>query len=420
MSWLFVAGIVIFALGILFSVCLHEAGHMLTAKAFGMKVTRYFVGFGPTLWSFKRGETEYGVKGIPAGGFCKIEGMTPYEEPLPPQEQHRAFYTKPIWQRTIVLVAGSVTHFVLGFVLLWATAVFVGLPNQAGAPGARAEIGTVEPCVQTFDAKKAEFNDCRRSDPASPAKKAGLRSGDVVTKLNGVPVANWSRLSDKLDAVPVGRRVSLTVEHGGNTRIVHLVPAQALWPKSDAKVDQGTGEVHKKDLAKTPALGVGRAQYVTVGPIVGFASAGYYGKAVVEGVGHAIKVFPQKIPKLISALSGEKRDPDTPVSVVGASVLGGEAAKAKLWSFFFFLLASLNVFIGIFNLLPLLPLDGGHVAIAWFEKVRSWLAAKRGRPDPGHVDYNKLMPVTYAVILIFGSISILTIMTDIVNPLSIG
>ena len=125
------------------------------------------------------------------------------------------------------------------------------------------------------------------------------------------------------------------------------------------------------------------------------------------------------MPKLIDALSGEKRDPETPISVVGASRLGGEAAEAGIWPFFFFMLASLNVFIGIFNLIPLLPLDGGHIAIAWFEKVRSWFAAKRGRPDPGRVDYTKLMPLTYVVILVFGGISLLTIVTDIVNPISI-
>jgi membrane-associated protease RseP (regulator of RpoE activity) len=124
------------------------------------------------------------------------------------------------------------------------------------------------------------------------------------------------------------------------------------------------------------------------------------------------------VPKLIDALTGEKRDPETPISVYGASRLGGEAAEAGVLVRFLILLASLNVFIGVFNLFPLLPLDGGHIAIAWYERARSWIAAKRGKPDPGRVDYTKLMPVTYAVILIFGGISLLTIATDIVNPIS--
>src|SRR3954447_7735478 len=124
-----IIGIVVFALGILISVCLHEAGHMVTAKAFGMKVTRYFVGFGPTLWSFRRGETEYGVKAIPAGGFVKIVGMTPQDDDVEPGDEQRAMWRYPVWKRTIVMSAGSVTHFILGFVLLWITLAFVGIPN---------------------------------------------------------------------------------------------------------------------------------------------------------------------------------------------------------------------------------------------------------------------------------------------------
>ncbi len=418
MNWLFIAGIVIFALGILISVCLHEAGHMLTAKAFGMKVTRYFVGFGPTLWSFKRGETEYGVKAIPAGGFCKITGMTPYEDDVTPGEEQRAFFRKPIWQRTIVLVAGSATHFVVGFVLLWATAVFVGLPNDTGNPGARAEIGEVAPCVQEFDARKAEYLPCAQRDAQSPAKKAQLRVGDVVTRVNNEKVTTWAEMSDALAKAKSGT-VSLTVQRDGDTRVVPVTTVEATRPKADAEIDPDTGAVPSKDLEKVGVIGVTRANTVTVDPVAGIGSAGYYTQAIFVGTFSALKKFPEKIPKLISALSGNKRDPETPVSVVGASVLGGEAAKAKLWAFFFFLLASLNIFIGIFNLIPLLPLDGGHVAIAWFEKVRSWLARKRNKPDPGHVDYNKLMPITYVVILIFGTISLLTIATDIVNPIKI-
>jgi membrane-associated protease RseP (regulator of RpoE activity) len=172
-------------------------------------------------------------------------------------------------------------------------------------------------------------------------------------------------------------------------------------------------------MEKTRAIGVTVATTIKVTPLQGIAAGGYYTKAIFTGSFTAMKQFPEKIPKLWHALMGDKRDPDTPVSVVGASIIGGQAARAGIWEAFLFLVATLNIFIGIFNLIPLLPMDGGHIAIAWFQKVRSWLALLRGRPDPGHVDYNKLMPITYAVIIVFGGISLLTLATDIVNPISL-
>ncbi len=417
MSW-FAAGIALFAIGILVSVCIHEAGHMVFAKAFGMKVTRYFVGFGPTLWSFRRGETEYGLKAIPAGGFVKIVGMTPHEEDIAPGDQHRAFWRRPVWQKTIVLAAGSVSHFVLGFLVLWVTATFIGVPNSAGAPGARAEIGVVSQCVQRLDADKAKYLPCAQSDPVAPAKLAGVLPGDVVTSVNGKAVDNYPEMSRALDDVKSGS-VTLTVKRGDDTRTLTMTPAEVTRPTRDATVDPDTGGFADSDLEQGRIIGVNIAPTVTVSPLEGLAAGGYYTKAIFTGTFTALKEFPEKIPKLWDALLGAERDPNTPVSVVGASIIGGEAAEAGIWEAFFFLLATLNIFVGIFNLFPLLPLDGGHIAIAWFQKVRSWLAFKRGRPDPGLVDYNKLMPVTYAVIIVFGSISLLTLATDIANPLSL-
>jgi len=416
MSW-FAVGIALFALGILVSVCIHEAGHMVFAKAFGMKVTRYFVGFGPTLWSFRRGETEYGLKAIPAGGFVKIVGMTPHEEDIAAEDKHRAFWIRPVWQKTIVLAAGSVSHFVLGFLVLWIAATFIGVPNTEGAPGARAEIGAVPECVQRFDAEEARYLPCTKSDPVAPAKQAGIEPGDVITSVNGTTVSDYTEMSRELDDISSGP-VTLTVERDDDTRTLTLTPAVLTRPTRDATVDPDTGGVADSDLEQGRIIGVNIAPTVTVSPLEGVAAGGYYTKAIFTGTFTALKEFPSKIPKLWDALLGAERDPETPVSVVGASILGGEAAEAGIWEAFFFLLATLNIFIGIFNLFPLLPLDGGHIAIAWFQKVRSWFASKRGKPDPGLVDYNKLMPLTYAVIVVFGSISLLALATDIVNPIS--
>src|SRR3954468_8521107 len=168
--WLGVAG---FALTILISVSLHEAGHMITAKRFGMKVTRYFVGFGPTIFSFRRGETEYGLKAIPLGGFCKIVGRTPQDDGVLPEDQPRAMWRFPVWKRTVVMSAGSITHFILGFVILWITASFIGMPNPALAKPQPAVV-TVQPCV----IPTPELRQCRPGDPESPAAKAGLQTGD--------------------------------------------------------------------------------------------------------------------------------------------------------------------------------------------------------------------------------------------------
>jgi membrane-associated protease RseP (regulator of RpoE activity) len=400
-------GIALFALAILVSVCLHEAGHMLTAKAFGMKVTRYFAGFGPTLWSFRRGETEYGVKAIPLGGFVKIVGMTPQDDDVAPGDEKRAMWRFPVWKRTVVLSAGSVTHFVLGFVLLWIAASFVGVPNPALAKPQPAVV-TVQPCV----IPTPELRECRPGDPVSPASKAGLQTGDKIVNVDGAAIASWEDLLATLRAKPPGP-ATVVVERGG----VVQPPITADLVGVERVID---------DRGKTgtrAALGVGFKLTVplevTYGPVEGFSrSIDYTGDAFV-GTWNAMKKVPEKLPKLWAAISGEPRDPETPISVVGASRLGGETVERNRWSIFVLILASLNFFVGVFNLLPLLPLDGGHIAIAWFERARSWLYAKLKRKDPGRVDYYRLMPLTYAVIVIFGGFTLLTVTADIVNPITI-
>src|SRR5215467_7240194 len=190
-------GIVLFALLILASVCLHEAGHMLTAKRFGMKVTRYFVGFGPTLWSFRRGETEYGVKALPFGGFVKIVGMTPQDDDVDPADQPRAMWRFPVWKRTIVMASGSFTHFVIGFVLLWITASFIGLPNpkwQSFLSSSSSKINASAPYVQIAPCLPLTPASTTCDASAAPAKHAGLQNGDKITSMNGVAIHSYGDL----------------------------------------------------------------------------------------------------------------------------------------------------------------------------------------------------------------------------------
>ncbi len=410
-------GVLLFALGILISVSLHEAGHMATAKAFGMKVTRYFIGFGPTLWSFRKGETEYGVKAIPAGGFVKIVGMTPMEdeEEAGPEDKDRVFWRKPLWQRTVVLAAGSATHFLLGFLLLWFTVVFVGAQNPAYAKAydeaPKHTVVNVLPCVVVAN----ENRDCRPSDPVSPAHRAGLRDGDRITKINSTTVTDYQQMVAAIHALPPGSQAVITYERNGVSAQTPVLLAAVQRPS----------DKNPRQIVTVSALGVSAyidpsiPATVTYGPVEGIGAAGSTAGRIFTGTFAAIGQFPAKIPKLIDSLGGGQRDQNTPMSVVGASRLGGEVVSHGVWPVFFGFLASLNIFVGIFNLFPLLPLDGGHIAVAWFERARSWWYTRRGRPDPGRVDYLKLMPITYAVIILFGGLTLLTVAADIVNPIQL-
>ena len=413
-------GVLIFAIGILVSVCLHEAGHLLTAKRFGMKATQYFAGFGPTLWSFRRGETEYGVKAIPAGGFVKIVGMTPLEQ-VDEADAKRAFWRFPLWQRTVVLVAGSATHFALALVIFYIAALATGLPNPAAQSfdplEAKPVIGQVSPCVvvEYQQAPQGGLRDCRDSDPVSPASAAGLEHGDRVVSLDGTDVATYGDLVRAIRATPPGTTEVVYVRDGEQrTATVDLVATKR--PALDDP--EGTGP-----LQTVSSIGI-TVRYPRLilddyGPVTAVgASVDFLGETVQQTFA-AVAAFPSKIPKLLDAIGGEERDQETPISVVGASRIGGEAVELGAPIIFLVLLGGLNVFIGVFNLFPLLPLDGGHVAIAWYERARSWVASRRGLPDPGRVDYNKLLPVTYVVILLFGGLTLLTLTADIVNPITL-
>ncbi|HEX6871170.1 MAG TPA: site-2 protease family protein [Micromonosporaceae bacterium] len=419
-----ILGIVVFAVGILVSVCLHEAGHMGTAKAFGMKVTRYFVGFGPTLWSFRKGETEYGVKAIPLGGFVKIVGMTPQDDDVTPDDEPRAMWRFPVWKRTVVMSAGSITHFLLGVVILWGLFAFVPLPDSERTDASPAVVSQVLTCVKmdfSVDPKTGQVATCTDgTDPASAAKTIGLRAGDQITAVDGQPVPTWAAMTEKVRASG-GKTVTFTYLRDGRTVTsppVAIPAAQRL--KATFDPTKPASQINANDLERVGQLGITPVVATsTAGPIGAFSLAAHETGSMFTRTFEAIKKFPEKVPKLWSALTGDQRDPETPVSVVGASRIGGELFAAGEFPTFLVALAALNFFVGIFNLLPLLPLDGGHIAIAWFERARSWLYARLGRADPGRVDYLKLMPVTYAVILVFGGFTLLTVAADIINPITI-
>jgi membrane-associated protease RseP (regulator of RpoE activity) len=374
---------------------LHEAGHFVTAKKFGMKVTQFFVGFGQTLWSRRKGETEYGVKAIPAGGFVKIVGMTELED-VDPADEPRSFRRQPGWQRIIVLAAGSFMHFVLAFVLLFALAAGIGL---AGA-GTSTTVGAIDTCVPSSLTAA-----CQASDPASPAKQVGIRAGDKIIAVAGAPVHNWTQMGKALRRQPAGQPVAITVQRGG----------QQLTLTARLAVVHGR-----------------RGSYLGVSPVVVFQRAGPVGAVtyaggkfgqILAGSAGVVASLPQAVPDLFA--KNRANGPGGQVtSVVGAADVTGQVVAARIsWqarvAVVMLIVASLNIFVGAFNLLPLLPLDGGHLAIVIYERCRAWLARLRGKPDPGPVDFRRFVPVSVGVFALLVGFGLLLIMADLVNPVHI-
>jgi membrane-associated protease RseP (regulator of RpoE activity) len=403
-GWL---GVLAFVLGILGSVMIHEWGHMVSAKHFGAKVTEFFVGFGTKIWSFRRGETEYGLKAIPAGGYVKIIGMTDLE-PIAPEDEERAFYRKPAWQRAVTLCAGSFMHLVLGLVLYFLAFGVFGTPTQSTAPQL-SEISSCVPATAT--------GTCKSTDAVSPAKAAGLQPGDTIVSVDGKPVSQWTDATAAIRAKP-GQPVQLVVERAGRQVDVVVTPVAVQRPDpNDASktVTQGfigvAGPTAVTMVRSNPVSAVGQA----------FSSTWQ----VVSGGAKAIVGLPAKMVQVTQVVFGSaERDPNGPVGVVGISRISGEIAQSDLTvsgkiSTVLQLLAGFNIFIGLFNMLPLLPLDGGHVAVLGYERLRAAIARRRGQPEPDRPDMNKLLPLVYVVFVAFVAMTVLLVAADILKPIQL-
>jgi membrane-associated protease RseP (regulator of RpoE activity) len=396
----FVLGVVIFVLALLVSVMLHETGHFVMAKRFHMKATKYFVGFGQTLWSRQRGETEYGIKVLPLGGFVKIIGMTSLEE-VDPADEARSFRRQPAWQRAIVLGAGSFMHFALAFVLLFIVSVGIGVPKVTNS----AVVGTVSKCLgRTI--KQLDAGLCGNSAQASPAARAGLRPGDKILSVGGHPVGSFVQLGDVLRKEPAGQPVALVVARGGQRLNLSVTPGA---------VKGGKGSY----------IGINRQIiFQRSGPVAGVAYAGNtFGQIITES-GQAAAKLPAALPDLFKADRSKTAGANVS-SIVGAADDAGQVVQAGGgWQFIvsdlLLIVISLNIFVGAFNLLPLLPLDGGHLAIVFYERIRAWLARLRGRPDPGLVDLQKLIPVSVGVFAVIVGLGLVLILADIVNPVHLA
>ena len=447
---LYAAFVVLFVLAILASIGLHELGHLVPAKRFGAKVTQYFIGFGQTVWSRRRGETEYGLKAIPLGGYVKIVGMLPPEsgsaeaaaarhgevagerrvrgsstglftqlisdaraaewELVRPGDERRLFYKLPWWKKVVVMAGGPTVNILIAFFLFWAIFATYGQRTEevdAGPP----VVESVSRCVVPY---QEEGRACEVSDPPSPAYDAGLRPGDRIVSFNGTPVTGWEQLRDLIQHNADGAAV-LVFERDGERRTGRTSTTVQARPTDP------TGET----VREVGFLGVTPTSHVVVttgGPLYTLEQMG----GMTVDTLHALATLPVKVWDVAQAIAGvEERDPNGPVSVVGGGRLAGEVGAAdsllveeKVVAVIG-LVAGFNLFIGLFNFVPLLPLDGGHIASALWEAVRRGFARLRGRPDPGYVDAAKLLPVAYVVASVLLVMGLVLIVGDLVAPVQV-
>jgi membrane-associated protease RseP (regulator of RpoE activity) len=385
---------------------LHEAGHFVTAKLAGMKATEFFIGFGPKLWSFTRGETEYGVKALPAGAYVRIIGMNNLDE-VAPEDEARAYRQQSFPRRLIVVLAGPATHFLMAWLLLFILLVGYGLPS-AFFNGPDADLNSEHWTVAAVT-------------EGSAAAGAGLRPGDKVVAFDGVPVSTFGELTDQIQKGEVDQRITLTIERDGKTfdRGTKLGGRPASAGGATGTPFLGVGPAIADDTQKlgvfdavgrsTTGVGVVSKQSV-------MAIGGFFSPSGISGFADTVKQGADNGSSNSSSPGGDVRsnpdDSNRMLSIVGAVRLGaqlGEQGTSALLVFFL----SINIFVGLLNLLPLLPFDGGHAAVAIYERLRS-------RPGHAyHADVTKLLPVAYAVVMGIIVLGVTTLYLDIVNPVSL-
>ncbi|MEV0822476.1 M50 family metallopeptidase [Nonomuraea rubra] len=433
MNWLYVVGIILFLLGLLVSIALHELGHLVPAKIFGVKVTQYMVGFGSTAWSWRKGETEYGIKWIPFGGYIRMIGMLPPRpgdapgtvrstatgpfqgliesareaalEEVRPGDEDRVFYRKKWWQKVIIMSGGPLMNFVLAFVFFTILLVGIGLPTDAPIVSP-----TTQTCVIPASEQRAA---CKPGDQPTPAAQAGLKPGDHLVSFNGATIGSWEDATRLIRSHGAGP-AKLGIVRDGKPMTFEVTLIAQDRPNLDdpEKIDKNVG-----------FLGVRPTEVMeqqSIGQVIG-----YMGELTGRVAGSLLNLPEKMVGVWHAAFSGEERDPEGPVGMVGAGRLGGEilasdelSTEQKIATFVN-LLAGFNLVIGMFNLIPLLPLDGGHIAGGLWEGVKRAYAKVMRRPKPQHVDIAKVLPLTYAAAVLMMIMAGLLVYADLVNPLTL-
>lgn len=466
---LYLLGILVVVVGLALSIGLHELGHLIPAKLFGVRVGQYMIGFGKTLWSRKRGETEYGIKAIPLGGYISMSGMYPPAKPgakartastgffqtlvqdadapagvstatAPAEtkpantgmfsslvtdaraasaatvvagEEHRTFYQLPVFKRIIIMLGGPTVNLLIGIVL------YAVLLLGFGVAQASTTVGSVSECVIAQGSTQTE---CAADDPTAPGAAAGLKPGDRLVSLDGTAITSWNQAT-AIIRESAGDPLTVVVERDGAETALDATPLlteRYVYDDKNAVIEDSSGNPVTE---KVGFLGIGPASETVQQPISAVLPA------VGDNIGsvvHLILNLPDRLIDVVNAAFGpEERDPNGPISVVGVGRIAGEIASIDTIPIvdriaaLIGLIASLNIALFVFNLVPLMPLDGGHVAGAVWESIRRFFAKLFKRPDPGPVDTAKIIPLTFAVVILLGSMSALLIYADIVKPITI-
>ncbi|TWE12247.1 M50 family metallopeptidase [Rudaeicoccus suwonensis] len=441
---LFVLGVLILLFGVAVSIALHEIGHLTPAKLFGVKVTQYMIGFGPTIWSRRRGETEYGVKAIPLGGYIRMIGMFPpqpgddegmvrasstgrwrqmteslreatYEE-IPDGDRDRVFYKLPTWKKVVVMFGGPFMNLVIATVLLVIIACGIGLPAYKGAG-----VSAVLPC--TADASGKTVATCAASGE-SAAARAGLKAGDQFVSVDGTKISSTNDLVSIVQSHP-NQAIPVVVRRDGRDVTLSLTPQLQKMVRTDSNGDPVLNSKGQQEYADVGVIGVSLSSKTVYERQSLSYAPGFVGSALKDTASVFVQI-PQKMVGIWNAAFGSAaRSSSSPVSVVGVGRIAGDTTEAHTAVqnkvlMLLSIIASLNMALFVFNLVPLLPLDGGHIAGALWEAVKRPIARARGVKGPVYADVAKALPLAYGVSIVLLAMFVLLAYADIVKPVKVG